>query len=322
MEKSSMLKRRSWFACALLLVCPPLASAQLRFTHPTANLGELRGGPVYQQRFEFVNDSAQPIEVTDFRLGCGCLQPVLAKRIYQPGEKGTLLMNVRTLGQRSGARTWQAQVQYRLSKKLHEVNLLLGATIRNEVTIEPSIVAMTIVTTLKQELTITDHRPTPMKVTTVLASSPAIRVSTQPLGNGVTKVMLEVSQSALTAARQEETLNIYTDDPNYRQLQVPITLLKADRADVSATPDKIELSGPGSQLVRLRASGNKAVRIEKADADHPAVKCTWAPGPGNDATLKISVDATLLTSASATVRVRLTEPSAQTLTILVALRRE
>src|ERR1022692_3729673 len=103
MEKLSMYTKPSRIACALLFLWPTLASAQLRFTNPTVDLGELRGGPIYHQRFDFVNDSAKPIEITDFRLGCGCLQPVLEKRIYQPRENGTLLMNVRPLGQRSGA---------------------------------------------------------------------------------------------------------------------------------------------------------------------------------------------------------------------------
>ena len=316
-----MRPNRLLLAVAVLLTTPMLASAQLRFTQPTANLGDLRGGHVYQHRFEFVNDSPQSIEITDLRLGCGCLQPVLDQRVYQPGEKGTLLMNVRTLGQPNGVRTWQTHVQYRAGDKLNEVSLVLGANIRNEVTIEPSIVAMTIETTLKQEITFTDHRPLPTKITNVLASSPAIRVSTQALGNRVTKITLEVSRSALTAARQEETLNLYTDDPNYRHLQVPITLVKANRAEVTATPDRIELAG-GSQLIRLRGTGDKAVRIEKAMADRPALKCTWASGPGNDATLKISVDAAHLTAASAVVRVTLAEPAGQTIVIPVVLRKE
>lgn len=319
-----MLTKRLWFALVLLLFCPMFASAQLRFAQPTANLGELRGGPVYQHRFEFVNDSSQPIEIIDLRLGCGCLQPQLDKRIFQAGEKGTLLMHVRTLGQPNGARTWQTHVQYRLGEKQHEVSLILGATIRNEVTIEPSIVAMTVETTLKQEITFTDHRPLPAKVTNVLASSPAIRVTTQALGNGVTKITLEVSGAALTAPRQEETLNIYTDDANYRYLQVPITLSKVSRVAVSATPERIELIGGGSQLVRLRATGDKAVRVEKVDADHAALKCTWAVGPGNDATLKISVDASKLTTAtsSANVRIHFAKPGAQVLAIAVTIQKE
>src|SRR5438093_1605020 len=164
MENIGMLTIRTGIALTLLLVSPAMASAQLRFTQPAANLGELRGGPVYQQRFDFVNDSAQAIEITDFRLGCGCLHPVLDKRVYQAGEKGTLHMHIRTLGQQNGARTWQAHAQYRLAGKPNEAGLVVRATIRNEVTIEPAIVALTVVTTLKQEVTIKDHRALPLKI--------------------------------------------------------------------------------------------------------------------------------------------------------------
>ena len=306
--------------CAILLVLtfPAIASAQLRFEAPTANLGELRGGLAYGHRFAFVNEGQGPIEITDIRLGCGCLAPVLDQRVYQPSEKGSLLMHIRTLGQPEGPRTWQAHVQYRHAGKVHESTLVLAARIRNEITIEPSIVAMTVKTTLKQELLITDHRLKPMTVSKVLASSPAIRVAVQSISDGATKVILEVSGAALTAGRQEEMIHIYTDDPHYRHLQVPITLTRPEQTDVTAVPSRVELIGAGSQLVRLRASGEKAVRIDKVDADHPAIKCTWAAGPGNDATLKIATP-TNSVETQTNVRVHI---GATVVTIPVALRPE
>ena len=240
---------RAIIAFSLLPICPVFAFAQLNFPAPSANLGEVRGGPVYQHRFAFANDSPGPIEIADIRLGCGCLQPVLEQRVYQPGEKGMLLMNIRTLGQPDGPRTWQATVQYRLADKLRETPLILAAKIRNEVTVEPSILAMTVETTLRQELTITDRRTPPFKVVNVLASSPAIRIQLQPAVNGVTKAIIEVSGSALGAARQEEMLNIYTDDSYYRQLQVPITLTKAFRPAITLSGQ----SGTHRRWLRLGA---------------------------------------------------------------------
>jgi uncharacterized protein DUF1573 len=278
---------RSFLAVCTLLTIPAFASAQLRFTKPTADLGELRGSLVYQHRFEFANASASAIEITDIQLGCGCLSPVLDKRVYQPGEKGTLLMHIRTLGQPEGARTWQAQVQYREAGKQHEIGLIVAAKIRNEVTVEPSIVAMLVETTLKQELSVIDHRAFPLKVVNAVASSPAIKVGVQPSLNGA-KVTLEVSGAALTRGRQNEVLNIYTDDPNYRVLQVPITLAKAERPRVTASPPHVDFIGAGSQLVRVRSAEDRVIRIDKIECEHPALKCTWVAGPGNDATLKIA----------------------------------
>jgi hypothetical protein len=315
-----MSMRRICLAMTLIFAIPHLASAQLRFPQPMVNLGELRGGPIYPHTFDFVNDGNQPLEITDIRFGCGCLNGTLDKRIIQPGQKGSLVMTVRTLGQPGGPRTWQAQVHYRIGTKLAEVPVIIGANIHNEVTIEPSIIGMTIDTTLRQEVTIKDTRATPMKIAAIRASSPAIRVKVLPTENGVTKVLLEVSRSDLTAVRQEAMLNIYGDDPNYRQLQVPITLIKANRAEVTASPDKVEITS-GSQLVRFRASGDKTVRIEKAEADDPAIRCTWAPGPGDDATLKITADPAKAASGNARVTIHFRTPADHSMVIPVLLRK-
>ncbi len=312
---------RTIIALALLPICPALAFAQLNFAAPTADLGEMRGGPVYQHRFEFVNESAKPIEITDIRLGCGCLQPVLDQRVYAPGEKGTLLLNVRTLGQPDGPRTWQAHICYRQADKVQETPLIVAARIRNEVTVGPSIIAMTVETTLTQELTITDLRTPPLKVVSVIASSPAVRIRVQPTANGVTKAILEVSGAALGAGRQEEMLNIYTDDPYYRHLQVPITLTKVNRPAVSAAPDKVEFFNGGSLLVRLRSLNDQPVRVDSAVADHPFIRCTWAAGPGNDATLKITFDADKHSPPDGATQVRV-RVGGTVVTIPVALHKE
>ena len=128
----------------------------------------------------------------------------------------------------------------------------------------------------------------------------------------------------MTADRQEETLNLYTDDPAYPHLQVPITLMQSIRAAMTATPEKVELIGAGSQLVRLRGANGQVVRIEKAVSDHPAITCTWAAGPGNESTLKIRVNPALLATpgASTEVRIQFVEPAGTTLSIPVRMKKE
>jgi hypothetical protein len=279
---------RTGIVICLFLLATPIATAQLRFVERTVDLGELRGGVVYQHRFEFINDSPNPTEITGIRLGCGCLAPVYDKRMYRPGERGSLLMYIRTLGQPDGTRSWNAHIQYRVADKQNEATLVIGAKIRNEIRITPSILAITVEGTLKQEVIVSDERAVPLNISSVLATSPAIRAGVMPGKDGVIKIALEINGSALTASHQEEMLNIYTDDPFYRHLQVPITLTKAARPSASATPPRIEILGAGSQLVRLRGTGDQVVRVDKMEANHPALKCTWASGPGNDATLKIA----------------------------------
>lgn len=310
---------------ALLLVASPtFAVAQLRVTEPAVNLGELRGGAPVQHRFDFVNESTDPIDIVDVRLGCGCMKPTLEKRALQPGEKGSLILQLRTLGQPGGAHSWHAFIVWRQKDKVIETRLTLAATIVNEIMVEPSILAMSVATSLRQEISFTDHRALPAKILRVLASSPAIKVQTLPQAGGVTKIILDVSAADLKNESEEATITIYTSDLTYRELQVPITLTKAQKMEVTATPTHVELIGNGSQLVRLRRRGDQPLRIEKVELSHPAIACTWAAGPGNDATLKIRLksDALDQSQVEVNVRVLLAEPAGVALTLPVRVRRE
>ncbi len=135
-----------------------------------------------------------------------------------------------------------------------------------------------------------------------------------------------MSAAALPAGRQEATLDLYTDDPYYRQLQVPVTLTREQRAAVTATPNVVRVR-PGqavsAQLVRLRPGAAGNVRIDTIEADDPGITCTWAAGPDTEATLKIRVDARRLAQpGSHAVRVRLAEPARDTVIVPVVFDAE
>ncbi len=305
------------------LFSPALASAQLRFEQPNSNLGVLVGGPIYQQRFDFVNEARTPIEIVDIRLGCGCLQPILAKRTFTPGERGTLMLNLRTLGQAAGERVWRAHVVSRNGGKLDESVLTVAGTLRFDVTVEPSIVAMTVETRLTQTIRLVNHRVEPLTVIAVRSSSPAVRIMPVRTDGAITTIAFEVDRASLPAARNEETLDIYTSDPNHRHLQIPLSLTATPKvALVRAVPAQVQLDTnvADSQIVRLRGTNDRTVRIEKASADHPALRCTWAAGPGDDATLKIVIDPSQRADAiHCVVRVNLSEPAGAIVTIPVSV---
>lgn len=57
-------------------------------------------------------------------------------------------------------------------------------------------------------------------------------------------------------------------------------------------------------MVLLRGSAEQAVVVEKAECDNPAVSCRWATGPGQMATLRVSIDSAKATEThKGTVRV-------------------
>lgn len=313
--------------CSLLLAAGVVtrADAGLRCVPPAIDLGEVRGGPARQHRFELINDGQTAIEILDIERGCGCLTPRLDRKLLKPGEKATLQVDVRTAGQANGPRSWNLRLRYRDGEALREELIVVAATIRNEVTVQPTILALHVRDVLRQEVVVTDLRPSPLKVTSLHVSSPAIRAAVKAVNGGVTKLELEVSGASLKAGTHDAMLTVYTDDPQYGSLTLPITLTRENAAPVTATPSPLEVRLSAAlpvtaALVRLRRGDGGKVAVESATADDPGVTCTWAAGPGVAATLKVQVDARRLADRPGprTVCVRFTEPAGEVLTIPVA----
>src|SRR3954466_7723719 len=95
----------------LLLVLPGAAArADLHFTQPAADLGEVRGGTPLTHRFTFVNQGPETVEITGVQASCGCLTPRVEKNTLPPGESGALLLEVHTLNQPAGPRNWKVRL--------------------------------------------------------------------------------------------------------------------------------------------------------------------------------------------------------------------
>jgi hypothetical protein len=216
-------------------------------------------------------------------------------------------------------------VQYRQGAEQKEMRLILSATVRHEVTVQPSQLALHVENALQQEIVVTDRRTPGLRLTAVRASTPALKASLQPQGGGVTRVVLEVAAADLAPGCQEATVTLYSDDPYYRELLVPVTLTRSRKQTVTATPVVVRLqrmaSQPiGAQLVRLRHVGAEKVRVATVDADDPGITCTWAAGPENDATLKIRVDRTRLSRGGAhTVQVQFVGAEREAMSIPVLI---
>jgi hypothetical protein len=121
----------------------------------------------------------------------------------------------------------------------------------------------------------------------------------------------------MPAGRHEEQVIIYTDDPVYRQLTLPVTVIREIRGRISALPAEVKIDE--FRLVRICDSQDQPVTIENAVSDHPAVVCSWAGGPGNHATLKVVLDHAKANTAqgAATVRIEVSSPVREVLTIPV-----
>jgi hypothetical protein len=246
-----------------------------------------------------VNTGPESVRITDLQASCGCLTPRVIDREYAPGQKGELLLEINTLTHNPGPHTWTLQVLYRAGVEKRRANLRVTATVRAEILVEPA--ALTVYTTgqASHGLTLTDLRIKPLEITRVISSCAQLtgrvtKKSQDAHGHAVRTIGVEVGDD-FPEGRHDEVLAIVTNDPGYPELRVRVTVHKGKRQRVTAAPDQLNWRTDAdmplpSQLVRLRDGENKPVVVERAVADHPAVTCRWATGPGPMVTLRISVD--------------------------------
>src|SRR5262249_33528025 len=126
-----------------------------------------------------------------------------------------------------------------------ELTLELLAELITEVKVEPAKLAVFTDSSLRHDVRVTDLRPNGLKVTRAQCSSPHLVAG---VGAGPASYLVTVDvRPSLPEGRHEEVLSILTDDPVYRELRVPVTVVKRSRQGVSAAPSTVELVIPQGQ---------------------------------------------------------------------------
>jgi hypothetical protein len=309
---------------------PGALRAELQFRQPRVDVGNVKCGAPLAHDFAFRNAAMQPVEIIDIQASCGCLKPRLEARTMQPGASGSLHVEINTLTQSAGPHTWEVHVRYRLGEDIHEAALQLVGNIITEIYVEPCSLTIHAGRAISHELRLTDMRPHALSITAVRCTSPKIAArveneSRDAAGHVIRTIRFTVADDILEG-RHEEMLTIFTDDPTYRDLNVPVTVIKRPRQRVTAMPaEAAMLAQPGqplpSRIVLLRDSQNETVDIEQITTSDPAIICTWAHGPGSHATLRIRVDGSRLKDEGlkGSVEVHIRKPAAETVVIPVTV---
>jgi hypothetical protein len=297
---------------AVLLATGP-AQADLEFAESTADVGEVRAGAPLSHRFTFVNRGPEVVEITEIESSCGCLTPRLHQRVFQPGDHGSISLEVNTLSPAPGPHTWQVKVSCRIatddqpSATPHsrlpthpcEIPLRLTARVVREIVVEPAAITMFADGPLETEVRLTDLRTRAMQLRQLHTTAPGLQAKfageeRDGAGHLVRKVQLTIAGD-LPEGRHEEVLSLFTNDPSYSEIKIPITVVKRSKQRLRSIPSRVELTlRPGADLparmILVRDQQNQAVEVETVTADSPAVTCHWAKGPGTMATLRVQVD--------------------------------
>jgi hypothetical protein len=322
------MKRFSLLASvgAAVLLFATAAHAELRCEQPAVQTGEVHSGAPLAHRFALINSGTETIEILDVKPSCGCMAPKVNQRVFAPGARGALLLEINTLTQDAGLQSWRVTVRYREGHEEHELSLQMAATVVTQISVTPPSLVLYTTSAIEHEIALTDRRQTPMTVTAVQASSPHLRTrlgdwQRNDEGHSVRTIAVEVLPD-FPEGRREETLQVFTSDPEYRELRIPVTVVKRPRQTVSASPDSLAVSTAAdepipSRIVMLRSADDQPVVVERVECDDAAVTCTTAAGPGLRATLKVQIDRAKVKgdALEAKVRVMLKQPAGQTITV-------
>jgi hypothetical protein len=281
-------------------------------------VGEVKCGQPLSHSFQVINRGSVAVEVIGARTSCGCMVPLIKERTLAPGQETTVLLEINTLTQAVGPQSWRLTLHSRPVGRPDADDVLpltVRGTVIAEVRVEPTALVLS-ADVPAPTVTLIDSRPRPLNLIDVRTTLPSLQaqvgtVRVNAAGHTVRTVLLEVRPDC-PEGRHEAILSLYSDDPAYPELRLPVTVQKSPRSGVRATPAEVTWSGVGSgplpsRLLRLTGANDAPVLIEAVEADHPALSCTWASGPGNAATLKVQADRTKMDGDGlrTTVRVRL-----------------
>ncbi|MFL5340870.1 MAG: DUF1573 domain-containing protein [Gemmataceae bacterium] len=311
----------------LALMAAPGQDAPLHADPLVADRGQVRGGPQLSQRFTLTNRGQVPLTINEARPSCGCLNPALSTRALRPGEAATLDITVGTISQPDGANLWSVKMMYRVGETDLPLEVQLKANLVREVKLEPSAIRLVGAPGLSHEITLTDHREKPFEVIGVRASSPRLAVDAGAWQRDGTRWLRKVRVQLAADCpdgRSDETVTVYSTDPDYRELAVPVTVVRRDRQRYLVTPADVRLEmtpgrAPASVLLLIRDHDGRPVEIEKAECDDPAITCRFAEGAYPTATVRVGLAKDGLPRPASILTVRLRAPAAETMVVPVGV---
>lgn len=209
---------------------PPDRPSLVFHTH-LVNKGYAPAMPIVGARFLFMNRGKEPVTILGAKPSCGCLKPRLAKKTWQPGERGELLLPVQTPNQQPGPHEYTVTVRYKDPQPREAVLRFQVVLPAKQVMVTPPALAVYQLGTRKTERTIvvSDYPKTGLKLTGVSSDSDIATVTLgstkrDEFGHRQHEVRVSIP-GRVPPGRHRAVIHITTDDPRYRTLKVPLLII-------------------------------------------------------------------------------------------------
>ncbi len=304
----------------------PSVRAELICPEPSFNAGHLLAGKPFNHSFALSNKGKEAIHILEALPSCGCLRPTLSKTILNPGEAITLPIEIHTLTKPQGAHRFSINIRYKEAGEIKELALEVKALIQVEVEVTPAASAIFTDRAIAHTFSVKDMRAKPMRI--IAADSSTARVTFQihpPTLNenkeSIQTITVFISE-LLTPGKHDLWIHLVSDDASYGEMKIPLSIVKRDGKLASAAPSRLYLEGSvgipfGAKMVRINKAGTEPVKVDKVECSHPAFKCTWAQGPGDDATIRLLLDEKKLPPGETIAELRVLLKGHQTQSVII-----
>ncbi len=185
--------------------------------------------------FFFKNTCPHEVTITKLEPSCGCMQPQMSQKVYQPGETGRFLLRIKTALQHPGRKEFNVKVHYTDPQpRTREVHLR-AVFPEAQIYVKPMSLTFHQIGTspVDQEIIVTDLRKTPADIIGVQSTSDLVQLEIlEPLTTktGARQQRVRVTiPGAVPTGRHQATVKIFTNDDKFHELKVPIQVFGQDK---------------------------------------------------------------------------------------------
>src|SRR5262249_679613 len=217
-----------------------------------------------------------PVKVTELIPSCGCLQPQLEKSTYRAGESGSFVVRVQTANENPGLKEYTVTLKYTDPAPREETVIFRVILPDNQVIVRPRALAFYQFDgqgagIAPQKIEVTDRRDRHLKITRVECSRDfaSVEMAEENVDEaGHWHGHLNVAMpDRLPPGRTEAIVRIFTDDPDYKVLRVPL-IIEGGAPRKMVDPHFQRASG-----TRERTSGNRpGAAVKEHSRDSPGAR--------------------------------------------------
>ncbi len=254
----------------------PRSMARMEFSRTFHDFGAMMDNEVHETTFEFTNTGSDPLEIININAECGCTVPELEKKLYMPGESGSLLVTLNPEG-KSGA--FERRVNILTNDASGMSTIVIAADVTPIVEIAPKIVTVGTTdrrTPITKLVTVTGRTDdfevtsaTPRATEDFSARVLGTETTTNRKGERIRRSTIEVT---FTPTEQigdyNAQIEIATNDP--RRPTVRTQLIARVRGDLYNQPRFITMRGvrvgePVTRTIRLANRTGEAFEVLGAE---------------------------------------------------------